>query len=271
MRYAIKVAYIGSNYYGFQRQPSKPTVEEVLIEAMLKAGLISDLKNAGYRIAGRTDRGVHALSQVVSFKAKEPVYLPRINAFLPKDVRCWAYALVSDDFNPRRDAILRTYKYYVAWKGEDVELMREAALLLLGTHNFKNFCKPRKGESTVRTLQHVSVEEKGGVLCFTLSARSFLWMMARKIVSVLLMVGSNVKSIDFVESLLNPEFKPREGIKPVDPEGLILYDIKYPFEFVACEKSRKQFMSYLRERFYKSITASSVFNGLIKGLEASLP
>lgn len=206
------------------------------------------------------------MSQVVAFNSEEDLSLQRINAFLPVDVRCWAYAMVPENFNPRRDAILRTYRYYAAWRGEDLGLMREAASLLVGTHNFKNFCKCRKGESTVRTLSSVNVELREGVLCFTFSAKSFLWGMVRRMVSVLLMVGSGLKDVDFVASLLNPEFKPREGVKPANPDGLILYDIKYPFEFTVCEKSRISFIKYLRERFYTTITLSSVYRALIEGV-----
>jgi len=266
LRYAVKLAYIGSNYFGFQRQPSKITVEAVLLEAMRRAGLFSDPKEARYSSAGRTDRGVHALSQVVAFNSNAPLSLPRINAFLPMDVRCWAYAFVPDDFNPRRDAILRTYKYYVAWRGEDLDCMKEAASLLLGTHDFRNFCKPRKGESTIRTLNQVSVEAQGKLLCFTLSAKSFLWSMVRKIVSVLLMVGAGLKNVDFVSSLLNPDLNPREGIKPADPEGLILYDIEYPFRFKVCEKSRKLLIDYLNKKLHTTIALSSVYHALIEGI-----
>lgn len=266
MRYAVKLAYIGTNYFGFQRQPSKVTVESVLLDAMRKAGLFANHKEARYCSAGRTDRGVHALSQVVAFNSEESLSLQKVNAFLPADVRCWAYAVVPEDFNPRRDAMLRTYKYYTAWKGEDLGLMREAASLLVGTHDFKNFCRRREGESTVRTLSSVSVELQEGVLCFTFSAKSFLWSMVRRMVSVLLMVGSGSKDVDFVASLLDPEFRPREGIKPADPDGLILYDIKYPFDFTVCEKSRLSFMKYLRERFYATVTLSSVYRALMEGV-----
>lgn len=265
MRYAVKIAYIGSNYFGFQRQPSKITVEAVLLEAMRKAGLFSDPKEARYSSAGRTDRGVHALSQVVAFNSNASLFLPRINAFLPMDVRCWAYAFVPDDFNPRRDAILRTYKYYVAWKGEDLDRMKEAASLLVGTHDFRNFCKHRKGESTIRTLNQVSVELRGELLCFTFSAKSFLWSMIRKMVSVLLMVGAGLKDVDFVSSLLD-DLNPREGIKLADPEGLILYDIEYPFRFKVCEKSRKVLIEYLNKKLHTTIALSSVYRALIEGV-----
>ncbi len=266
LRYAVKLAYVGSNYFGFQRQPSKLTVESVLLEAMRRAGVLYNPKEARYSSAGRTDRGVHALSQVVAFNLDAPLSLPRINAFLPRDVRCWAYALVNDDFNPRKDAILRTYKYYVVWRGEELDRMREAASLLVGTHDFRNFCKPRSGESTIRTLSQVDIEAQGEILCFTFSAKSFLWGMVRKIVSALLMVGTGLKDVDFVSSLLNPEFNPREGIRPADPRGLVLYDIKYPFRFKVCEKSRRSFLNYLTEELHATITLSSVYHALIDSI-----
>lgn len=269
MRYAVKLAYVGSNFFGFQRQPSRLTVEGVLLEAMRKAGLFSNPREAKYCSAGRTDRGVHALSQVVAFNSEEPISLPKINAFLPMDVRCWAYAVAPENFNPRRDAILRIYKYYSVWRGEELAHIREAASLLVGTHDFKNFCRPQKGRSTVRTLHQVDVDVQGEVLCFTFSAKSFLWGMVRKMVSVLLAVGAGLMDVDFVASLLNPDFKPKKGIKPADPEGLVLYDIKYPLKFNVCEKSRSALLNYLKERLYAAITISSVYRALIDGASLS--
>ncbi|MBS7288848.1 MAG: tRNA pseudouridine(38-40) synthase TruA [Candidatus Freyarchaeota archaeon] len=269
MRYAVKLAYVGSNYFGFQRQSSRITVEGVLLEAMRKAGLFSDPREARYCSAGRTDRGVHALSQVVAFNSDKLISLPRINALLPMDVRCWAYAVAPENFNPRRDAMLRTYKYYSVWRGEELARIREAASLLVGTHDFKNFCRPQKGESTVRTLHRADVEVQGEVLCFTFSAKSFLWGMVRKMVSVLLAVGAGLRDVDFVSALLNPDFKPKEGIKLADPEGLVLYDIKYPLNFNVCEKSKNALLDHLKRRLYTAITLSSVYRALIDGVASS--
>nr|HDO80066.1 tRNA pseudouridine(38-40) synthase TruA [Candidatus Bathyarchaeota archaeon] len=262
LRYAVKLAYLGTNYFGFQRQPSKVTVESVLLEGLRRAGMIGSVREAKYASAGRTDRGVHAVSQVIAFNTDKEPCLPVLNAFLPRDVCCWAYAEVPEEFNPRRDALVKTYRYYAVWRGENLKSMRKAASFLIGTHDFKNLCKPRGGESTVRTLKEVKVEKVGIFLCFTLSARSFLWKMARKIVSALLMVGRGSKPPEFITRLLDPNFKVQEGVEPAKPEGLILYDIMYPFEFKVCEKSKRTFLKYLNEMLYSTLTLSAVYDTL---------
>ena len=78
---ALKVAYIGTDFHGFQRQPDFKTVEGELIDALKNANLIDNPKDSGYAIAGRTDRGVHALGNVISFRTPEEVIINQINDF----------------------------------------------------------------------------------------------------------------------------------------------------------------------------------------------
>lgn len=86
-RTALKIGYIGSNFHGFQRQPNVRTVEEEIINTLRKLGYIGDLKQARFRIAGRTDSGVHSLGNVISFQSEKEVLINQINTNLPDDIK----------------------------------------------------------------------------------------------------------------------------------------------------------------------------------------
>ena len=90
---ALKVAYIGTHFHGFQRQPNLKTVEGEILNALKKADLIDNIKNSGYSIAGRTDRGVHALGNVIAFRTDGEVIINHINDFLPQNIRILGKAM----------------------------------------------------------------------------------------------------------------------------------------------------------------------------------
>ncbi len=267
MRYAVRLAYLGQNYYGFQKQPNRKTVEGTLLEALEKIGWIANPTESNYNYAGRTDQGVNALSQTIAFNTQKKLILPALNTNLPKDMRCWAHTLVPEEFDPRRDAILRTYKYYALHKGENFREMKKAVSLLKGTHNFKNLCTPKPNEKTVRTLSESRVEKKGDLLIFTFTSRGFLWKMIRKTVTAIRLVGLGEKPIQYLKELLDPNYKPRGGIAPADPEGLILFDVKYSFDFQVDEVSKKMFLKELYKNFIHSRIRAQVCSSMISELE----
>jgi len=229
MRVALKLAYIGTNFAGFQYQPDERTVEGELFRAFEFLGI--DAKKANYKCAGRTDAGVHAFGQVVALNADPKEVLPRvINSHLPDDVVVWAWAKVRDDFNPRY-ATSREYTYVLYSRGYDISPMRKAAKLLLGTHDFTNFTKKfGEGKSCVRTIYDIELRINGDFLIFEVEGNAFTWNMVRCIVSALQAVGSRHRSVEWFEEMLNPE-KHKERIEPAPANGLILKDIKYGFDF----------------------------------------
>ena len=93
-RTALKIGYIGTNFHGFQRQPDLRTVEEELIYHLRKLDYIDDLKQSRFRIAGRTDAGVHSLGNVISFQSEKEVRVNEINNSLPDDIQILASAPV---------------------------------------------------------------------------------------------------------------------------------------------------------------------------------
>lgn len=227
MRVALKLAYFGTNFSGFQYQPDRRTVEGELFRAFEKLGI--DPKKANYKCAGRTDAGVHALSQVIAINVeKAKSVLPRIlNSHLPDDIIVWAWAKVSDDFNPRY-ATSRKYLYVMHLDGEyDVSAMRKAAKLLIGTHDFSNFTKKfGEGQNCVRTIYSIELRMNGDFLIFEIEGNAFTWNMVRCIVSALQAVGSRHRSVEWFEKMLHPE-RYRERVEPAPPYGLILKDIRY--------------------------------------------
>ena len=239
-RIALKLAYIGDRYHGFQIQPNVRTVESELFSALEKSGIVEDIKEARYSGAARTDRGVHAAGQVVAFDAgtgfgKLGGLLPRIiNSNLPDDIWVWAYAEVCCNFDPRRNAVSRTYRYFLPNRGYNVPDMAESSQLFIGTHDFSNFTKDR--DDTVRTIDEIEIHEhkRDRFIVIDTRARSFLWNMVRRIVAALEKIGSGERDSDWILGLLNPVHRDRNhdrdhksGIAPAPAYGLVLRDVAY--------------------------------------------
>ncbi|MDK2795451.1 MAG: tRNA pseudouridine38-40 synthase, partial [Archaeoglobaceae archaeon] len=114
MRYAIKIAYFGDNFFGSQFQPDRRTVAGEILKALKSFGIDSRLS-----FAGRTDTGVHALGQVVAFNTESKITPRMLNSELPEDITAWALAEVPEDFNPRK-ASSRVYSYVFYDEGYDL-------------------------------------------------------------------------------------------------------------------------------------------------------
>ena len=191
MKIALKLAYLGDAYYGFQRQPDVVTVDSEVRKALLKIGVI----NGDFCYAGRTDRGVSALGQVIDFWIDEDkAYLARprcVNGRLPRDIWTWAWAVAPIGFSARWNAQWREYRYLLWHPGLDLQIMRECAERLKGEHDFRNFSSAKVG--TVKTVQKLEISEQSGLFVFDIRADGFLWNMVRKIVGALEKVGSGQK------------------------------------------------------------------------------
>ncbi|NLL36034.1 MAG: tRNA pseudouridine(38-40) synthase TruA [Fretibacterium sp.] len=218
-KYVAQVAYLGKNYSGWQRQRDADSVQEVLERALtaLSDGAVRTVA------AGRTDKGVHALGQMVSFimnKRWEPErLLIAANFYLPEDVRVLRVFLVPDSFDARRSALWREYRYFI-WHGRtslpqlnglvwwrkrpwDIELAKAACRLLEGTHDFRAFCKagecPEKSE---RTLERARCRRRGPITYLTVRAPSFLMNMVRIVVGNIDAVALGKRDLSWFEGLL---------------------------------------------------------------------
>lgn len=263
-RTALKIGYIGTNFHGFQRQPDLRTVEEELIYHLRKLNYIDDLKKSRFRIAGRTDAGVHSLGNVISFQSEKDVRINEINNSLPDDIQILASAPVRYAFKPRY-AQMRQYRY-ILFQDLDVDKLRKCAEVFKGTHNFTNFTK-RFQKTTTRTIEDIRItkvdledyhKKEFPNLHDTISpifvdiyGESFLWNMVRKMMRVFVDVAIGKMDLEEVGRLLNPdEDEPRANIKVMEAEYLILMDIQYDgikfrYDDYACERFKRDLVDYL--------------------------
>lgn len=243
-RIKLIVAYDGTNYCGWQVQPNGVSIQSVLQAA------IEDLVGEKIMLTGasRTDSGVHALGQVAVFDTnKENIpdwkFAMAINQRLPKDIVVQDSVDVPLDFHPRYCDTVKTYKYrilnrrralpnerldsYFVPQKIDLTAMAEAGKLLIGTHDFKNFCSMKTTvESTVRTIYDLSFQKEDDMITMTITGDGFLYNMVRIVTGALLKVGFGQKTAkDIKESL---ESEQRKVAGPTAPaHGLTLVEIKY--------------------------------------------
>ena len=227
IRVALKLAYLGTDFHGFQRQPGLRTVEGELLGALEDVGTIENYGQSNYSIAGRTDRGVHALGNVVSFRTKKMPIINQINDALPQDIRILGSAQVSIGFKTRY-AHKRHYRYVLCNEVNKETLqtgkMQEAAHLMEGTHNFINFSK-RTERNPMRKVDSVTIKLQEQAYVVDVIGESFLWNMVRKMVAVLRSVGRGELDVEEVEKFLDPQYT--VAITPMPPESLILMDVSY--------------------------------------------
>jgi len=210
----LEIAYDGTRYSGWQRQPDAPSIQETLEKVLLKiTGEFSAVTGSG-----RTDTGVHALKQVAAFSTASPlspeVFYRALNGFLPDDIRILSVEEVSMSFHPIRDAVSKRYRYLIddqrpfcpmtrhyCWiyrEPLDVPAMQAAAEYLRGEHDFACFQSqgsPR--ETTVRTISEVTVQRLPAshllppMIQIEVEANGFLYNMMRAIVGTLVLFGVN--------------------------------------------------------------------------------
>ncbi len=240
------VEYEGTGFSGWQEQPGARTVQGVLEEA-LRAVLGQEV---ALLAAGRTDAGVHAEGQAVSFRAATRIP-PRgiaaaCNARLPDDVAFLALERVPAAFHATRSARWKTYRYEILNRREpsplrcrrtwrvpgalDQRRMAAAARVLRGTHDFRTFRSnpgpARAGEDTVRTLRAASVRRRGDLLVLEFRGDGFLHHMVRNIVGTLVQVGRGSRSPADVRRALLARDRAAGG--PTAPAfGLTLVEVEY--------------------------------------------
>lgn len=242
-RYRALIEYDGQNYFGFQRQREGfPTIQGEL-ESVLSSLARQPVSVTG---AGRTDSGVHALGQVVSFTIEwrhEADALARaLNANLPRDIAVLSVVETPLGFHPRYDARRRAYKYLVysapvrsplrrmrSWyvsRTLDVERMNEAASFLPGVHDFATFGLPPQGENTVREVFSAGWQSSGACLEFNIEANAFLYRMVRSLVGSLVVVGLQSWQVSDFEAAMAACDRNRSAAA-APPQGLYLASITY--------------------------------------------
>ena len=239
----LVLEYDGTRYAGFQWQVGVATIQgeiEAAIERLTG-------ERVRVKAAGRTDAGVHARGQVVTFVTT--THLPvveiqrALNALLPADIAVINADEVGPDFHARFSALRRTYRYsilntpvrsplrrlttYHVSHALNVEAMHQAAQALVGTHDFAAFGGPmRRNGSTVRTVYRITCYREGELVLIDIEANAYLSRMVRHIVGTLLAVGQGTLSPADVAAILAS--RDRTAARPAVPaHGLCLMDIGY--------------------------------------------
>lgn len=254
-RIRLTLQYDGSEYSGWQIQPSGKTIQGLLQDNILKV----TAEPVKVIAAGRTDAGVHAIEQIAAFDSRSELDLCTIkralNAMLPSDIRITDIKEASLDFHPRYNALSKRYTYIIAnmkdipvfirkyaWLMSihlDIEAMRAALIHLTGTHDFSSFRGSGCGaKNPVRTVHNLELEELNGVgflfvklpgdfIRLSIEADAFLRHMVRNIVGTLVEVGKGKISPERLREIL--EAKDRRLSGPTAPaNGLFLESIIYP-------------------------------------------
>jgi tRNA pseudouridine38-40 synthase len=237
------VEYDGSRYAGWQRQPDQPTIQEAIETAVFQ---LTQQKVAVIG-AGRTDAGVHALGQVVSFRIqrdKTPHEWTRgLNATLPDDIAVRSASLPSDDFHARYGALGKLYEYRIlnrperpaldrayAWhvhQSLDIAAMEEAARYLIGAHDFSSFEGTlTDNEDPVCDLRQLSITRQEDRLTVHAYADRFLKHMVRAIVGTLVEVGHAKRAPSSLQGVLSAKDRRAAG-RTAPPHGLFLVRVDY--------------------------------------------
>jgi tRNA pseudouridine38-40 synthase len=237
----ITVEYDGTDFSGFQWQPSARSVASVL-EGALERLFCEPVKVTA---AGRTDSGVHASGQVISFSAERGFPMERLtialNATLPPDCSVRDAAEVPNEFSARFSARERTYVYTILNRRErsalsaryahhvsrelDLAAMQGAAAHLVGEHDFRSFCAGSDG-STIRNVRSLRIERRGDFVQVEIAADGFLHHMVRVIVGTLLECGTGRLAPDETGAILRRADRTIAG-STAPPQGLCLAGVRY--------------------------------------------
>ena len=243
--YLIKIEYDGTNFVGWQSQKNGKSIQDI-VEKALKKVLKTEIKIIG---SGRTDKGVHALSQYANFKTKikiieKKIFLNSINFFLKKKfVSILDVQTKKHDFNARFSAKLRTYEYLIinrqgnlsidrdkAWhikKKINLKLMKQGAKILEGTHDFSIFrASSCTAKSPIKKMYPIKISKTKDKIKIRFSSKSFLQNQVRSMVGCLKYLSTSKWSITEFKKAF--QSKKRSRCAPPAPAcGLYLFDVKY--------------------------------------------
>ena len=243
-KFILLIEYDGTRYHGFQWQVGLPTIQNELEQAIRRfCG-----QSGRVMAASRTDAGVHARGQVVSFWAKSTLdtmaLVRALNYYLPGDIAVKAAYRASDDFNVRRDALSREYHYHIlnsdtrsplsqrfalfVPKMLDIQAMNEACQLIRGEHDFASFASSFDGsKSTLRNVYEAGIEKKEDFTVFRIVASSFLPHQVRSTVGLLIRLGLGKISIEDFRDIMEARSLGLAG--PLASAcGLCLKKVNYP-------------------------------------------
>lgn len=238
----LTISYDGTNYAGWQKQKKANTIQENIENA------IYEITNERVNLiaSGRTDSGVHAISQVANFTTSSTIrpenFYKAINTKLPNDIIVTSSKLVDDDFNSRFSAKKKTYMYqiynndiknpfydkYSMFVNQklDIVAMKENINKIVGTYDFTSFYTKEKGnpKNPIRTIYSANIEEDGKLIRITITGNGFLYNMVRIITGTLIDIGFNRK--EDILKILYEKDRQKAGAT-AKAKGLFLKSVEY--------------------------------------------
>lgn len=264
-KFLFKFYYIGSKkFYGSQRQLEFPTIESYLIKALFNRNYITDVDEANFDVASRTDKWVSGRGAAFSVITNKQPILMELNSVLPYDIGLWGYTEVPLEFSSRFDAVYRYYKYILPLENKtplNLDIVSKACKQLEGKHDFQNFSKrDNKNIDTTRTLNIASAKVKENYLIFHFKSKSFLRQQVRRMVKKLVEIGMNQLNFDEFLELFNTSSY--ISYQPANPLGLILWDVIYDnnIQFTIDPMSTKRMNRYFYQREQKSNLKKILFH-----------
>ena len=244
----LVIEYNGARYHGFQLQADLPTIQGEMEKAIWK------LTGEKLRVmaASRTDAGVHARGQVVTFRTKSAhdnqTFINGLNYYLPRDIAVKAAYKVKDSLNVRRNAVSREYQYHIlnsvtrsplreglfhlVSRRLDIDAMNQACQALVGRHDFASFTSDIGPEikSTVREVYGAELKRDGELVVFSIMANAFLPHQVRATAGTLIRIGLGKVSGDEFYSIMEAKKPGLAG--PTAPAcGLYLVQVNYAHPF----------------------------------------
>ena len=240
----LTLAYDGANYFGWQRTLTGPSIQQT-IEVSLALILREPIHVNG---ASRTDRGVHAKGQTLSFLTHSPFTtktLWNLNKVLPKDITATSFELMPLDFHATLSVSSKIYRYrltntlyqfpqnrFTEWHHPyplDHTLMQQACALLTGTHDFEALSNQKNNETYdnhIRTLKRVEVLKEGNQFTFIIEGDNFLYKMVRNLVGLVVYVGQGKISLSDIPLILESKDRTKAGVT-APAHGLFLDKVIY--------------------------------------------
>ncbi|WP_129595862.1 tRNA pseudouridine(38-40) synthase TruA [Anaerophilus nitritogenes] len=240
----LEIEYDGSRYNGWQKLGNNQNTIQGKIEEVLSKMTKENIEIIG---SGRTDAGVHAISQIANFKTSTDMNIYEIkdycNEYLPQDIVIKRIEEVDERFHARYNAKGKKYLYRI-WNGHTptafhrkytyyikeplyIDRMKKASKYFIGEHDFKSFCSSKsKKKKTVREIYEIDIEKIGPEINIVFYGNGFLYNMVRIIVGTLIEVGQGKRDIHSIEEILNLKSREEAGVT-APAQGLFLYEVYY--------------------------------------------
>jgi tRNA pseudouridine38-40 synthase len=244
MRILLSIEYDGKSYHGWQEQKNPNTIQGKIQESIYKFSQ----EKVKLFVAGRTDAGVHATSQIAHFETtldrSEEKWLFGLNSLLPHDIKINYVKFMDVEFHARFSALSRSYRYViynnrvkpcinrnkVSWYFSsilDVSKMQDAANKLIGVKDFSCFRSAHcQSNSPIRKINDIVITRKNNYIYIDLNANSFLYNMVRNLIGSLALIGSGQRKVDWIEELLESKDRKKAG-KQFPASGLYLVNVEY--------------------------------------------